>query len=133
MKYLLAILLTATIATAAPVVLYSPVVVDSVSGDTGQPALLHTSFIDTATASDTMGYSITEYMQGHRWPDSVRVKLHGIGSAMRWTELAPFMPDSVEGLEGYRRVWWSGATMLEDSVIVPGLYQISGDSLLPFN
>jgi hypothetical protein len=117
---------------AAPVALHSPAVVDTL-GVVLQPAILHSAFIDTTTGADTVGYQIITHKQGRRWPDSVTVKLYGINPAMAWAELLPFRPDSVEGLQGYRRVWWSGSTVLEDSVIVPGQYEVSGDSLLPSN
>ena len=115
--------------------LYSPAVVDSVSGDTIQPALAHSIFTDTVTVADSIGYSILTYLRATRWPDSVSVGLHGIGEGMRWKLIPVPKPDSVEGLneakQSYqRKVWWSGKAMLEDSVITPGKYEVSGDSLV---
>ena len=136
MKYILAVwFLLAVPLQGAPLVLFSPAEVDSLSGDTLQPAIAHSLYIDTVTVDDTVGYSINYHLRAFRWPDSLTINMYGIGADMLWAELAAFTVDSVESLDSLgqsymRRVWWSGSTMLEDSVIVPGVYRISGDSLL---
>lgn len=103
---------------------------DSTVADTIPPRA-HSLFIDTTTMADTAGWSIEQYKAGHRWPDSVLVKLRSVNwGILEWNNLAPFIKDSVETVEGYRLIWRSGSTTLPDSVIAPGRYEVSGDTLV---
>lgn len=64
-----------------------------------------------------------------RWPDSVRVETT-FNARFYMIDTLRLSKGSVESLAGPRRIWWSGGLFIEDSVIVPGRYRVSGDSLL---
>ena len=137
------ILISASAAVAAQLdvlCLYSPAVVDSATGDTLQPDLVHSIvFSDTATVVDSSQWPIGSLivLKATSWPDSTPVKKYGISEGMLWKKIKKPRVDSVEvvnditGLPEYKKVWWlSKDVIFYQGEVLHGKYKIRGDSLV---
>ncbi len=144
MKILFALILISASAVVAAqldvLCLYSPAVVDSTTGDTLQPELVHSiAFADTATVIDSSAWPVgsVTYLKLTSWPDSTPSKRYVIGEGMLWKKIKKPRVDSVEvidditGLPGYEKVWWlSKDVIYYDGAVLHGRYKIKGDSLV---
>lgn len=120
MRVLLILVLLAAGALRAADTTY--VRVDTTAGD---------AVLQIFTAVDTL--DLPGRLTGKQWPNNQPVKLFGAKHSRIDTVLDMFVRDSVETGGGYKTIWWSGCcTWLEDSVVKPMQYRLSGDSLVIF-